>query len=421
MRRFLSWLAGLIGHRSRQDATPNEADLPARDKTRFALELYLQLKDSVGPYENVVCSPFGISVALALVHAGARGRTAAQFARVLHGLPDDSQWPATLTAFKERLLAGAKRSDCIVRFATGLWSSADRPLRKAFADAAARTYDAAVRETDFAHVETACSHINQWIVEATLHLAQAVVGRTEITPAARLVLINTVGFQGFWDSPFGPQQTIEEPFWVAPHAKVSVSMMWQRGRFAYHQFPFHFADRVQVLELPYVGKALSMVLFYPEGTDGIFELERTLGRQKGKLDSWLGRLREQDIDVALPKFTVGSRFNAGEDFSEMGLADACSDSHADFAGMRPERDLHLSHVFHQAFVAVDEQGKGGAPPNAGAANGAASAAPARRIIPVFRADHPFLFLIHERASGQILFMGRVMHPPAPAPKAAGVP
>jgi serpin B len=420
MRRFLIWLAGLIGHRAGPPVTPDEADLPARDNTRFALELYLELKDSVGPYENVVCSPFGVSVALALVHPGAGGRTAAQFARVLHGLPNDSQWPATLTAFKERLLAGAKRGDCIVRFATGLWAPADRPLLKAFADAAARTYDAAVRETDFAHVEIACSHINQWIVEATLHLAQAVVGRTEITPAAQLVLVNTVGFQGFWESPFGPQRTIEEPFWVAPDAKIPVSMMWQRGRFAYHQFPFHFADRVQVLELPYAGRALSMVLFYPEGTDGIVELERTLRRQKGKLDSWLGRLREQELDVALPKFTVGTRFNAGDDLCEMGLRDAFSDSRADFAGMRPERDLHLSHVFHQAFVAVDEQGPGGAPPHAGAADRAASGSPSRRIVPVFRADHPFLFLIHERASGQILFMGRVMCPPAPD-KAAGAP
>jgi serpin B len=420
MRHFLSWLAGLIGHRSGPPVPPNEADLPACNNTRFALELYLQLKDSVGPYENVVCSPFGISMALAMVHAGARGRTAAQFARALHGLPNDSQWPAALAALRERLLAGAKRGDCIVRLATGLWAPADRPLQKAFSNEAERMFDAAVRETDFSQVETACGHINQWIVEATLHLAQAVVARSEITPAARLVLINTVGFQGFWDSPFDAQRTLGEPFWVTPDAKISVSMMWQRGYFAYHQFPFHFADRVQVLELPYAGKALSMVLLYPEGTDGIVELEHTLSRQKGKLDSWLGGLRSQEIDVALPKFTVGSRFNAGEDFSEMGLADAFSDSDADFTGMRPERDLHLSHVFHQAFVAVDEQGPGGAPPHTGAAGRATPEAPSRRIVPVFRADHPFLFLIHERASGQVLFMGRVMRPPV-SDKAAGVP
>ncbi len=413
MRRLLSWLTGLVGHHSEQHVTPDEADLPACHNTRFALELYLQLKDSVGPYDNVVCSPFGISMALAMVHAGARGRTAAQFARVLQGLSNDSQWPAMLAALKERLLAGSKRGDCIMGLATGLWAPPDRPLRKAFADAAAQMYGAAVRETDFAQAEAARSQINQWIGEATLHLAQAVVARSELTQAARLVLINTVGFKGFWDSPFDAQRTLDEPFWVAPHAKISTSMMWQRGHFAYNQFPFHFADRVQVLELPYAGKALSMVLLYPEGTDGIFELEHTLGRQKGKLDTWLGRLQEQELDVALPKFTVGSRFNAGDDLCEMGLRDAFSESRADFAGMRPEGGLHLSHVFHQALVAVDEQGAGEAPSNAGAVDSAAPGAPSRRVIPVFRADHPFLFLVHERASGQILFMGRVMRPPVP--------
>lgn len=413
MRHLFAWLSGLVGRRSGPPVASDEADLPACHNTRFALELYLQMKESVGAFENVVCSPLGISTALSLVHAGARGRTASQLARFLHGRPKDDQWPAMLAAFRERLLAGSMRGDCIVRFATGLWTPTDRPLLKTFADAAARTYGADVRGADFAHAETACGQINQWIVEATLNLAQAAVGRSEITPAARLVLINTAGFQGFWESPFDAQRTLDEPFWVATQAKTSVSMMWQRGHFAYHQFPFHFADRVQVLELPYAGKTLSMVILYPEGTDGIFELERTLGRQKGKLDSWLGRLKEQEIDVALPKFTVSSRFNAGEDLGEMGLRNAFSESQADLTGMRPERDLHLSHVFHQAFVAVDEQGAGGDPPDIAAAGRTAAGAPSRRIIPVFRADHPFLFLIHERASGQILFMGRVMRPPVP--------
>lgn len=368
----------------------------------------------------MVCSPLGISTALTLLYAGSCGRTAAQFARVLQGLPDDSQWPAALAALRERLFAAAKRGACIVRFATGLWAPADQPLQQAFADKAARMHDAAIRETDFSPVETVCGHINQWIVEATQNLAEAVVARNEITPATRLVLINTVGFQGFRDSPFDTERTLAEPFWSAPHAKISVSMMWQRGRFAYGQFPFHFADRVHVLELPYAGKALSLVLLYPEETAGIFELERTLGKQKGKLDSWLGRLQEQEIDVALPKFTVGSRFNAGEDLCEMGLNDAFSESLADFTGMRSERDLHLSHVFHQAFVAVDELSAGGTLPNAGVANSEPPGTPSRRVVPLFRADHPFLFLIHERASGQILFMGRVMRPPV-ADKAAVAP
>jgi serpin B len=412
MRRFLSWLTGKRVPSTEQNPAAGEADSPAKGNTRFALDLYLQLKDCGGPYENVLCSPFGIALSLALAQAGAHGRTAEQLTRVLEDTSDEKDWQAGLRAMRDRLIAGAHNDEYLLGLANGLWAPAGRPLRNEFSEAAGRSYGADVKQADFAQEESARTLINQWLRETTRQLFDAVVARGEITPDTRLVLINALCFKGYWAAPFGAQQTLDEPFWVNPHTKIIAPMMWQRGTFPYGQFPFHFADRVHVLELPYAGVEFSMILLLPEGIEGIIELERTLGRQKGKLDTWLGALRSQEVDVVLPKFTVGSRFQCADGLAEMGVADAFSREDADFSGMRPDGGLFLSHMFHQALVAIDEFGA----TDEAAVSGGDS--PARetgktppRPVPMFRADHPFLFLIRDRVSGQIVFMGRVMNPP----------
>ena len=410
MRRFLSWLTGTRAPSPEQNPATGEADSPARGNTRFTLDLYAQLKDCAGPYENVVCSPFGIALALATLQAGARGRTEDSLARVLRSTTDGGPWQTALAGLRERLIAGARKDDCNLGLANGLWAPAGPPFLKELGETVARSYGADLKQADFSQEEPARALINQWLREATRQLFDAVVARGELAPGTRLVSINTLCFKGYWAAPFGAQQTLDEPFWVNPHTKIIAPMMWQRGTFPYRQFLFHFADRVQMLEIPYAGVEFSMVFLLPEGIEGIIELERTLGRQKGKLDTWLGSLRSQEVDVALPKFTVGSRFQCGDTLAEMGASDAFSREDADFTGMRAERGLFVSHMFHQALVAIDEYGMDG--DRAGSDSGTARTdRTAPRPIPMFRADHPFLFLIRDRVSGQIVFMGRVMNPP----------
>ncbi len=408
MRRFLSWLTGRREPQPKQSAP--QPDTAATGPTRFALDLYMELKDYVGPYENVVCAPFAVSLALASIHAGARGRTADQLEHVLACAAAEGPWQSALTGLRARLTAVAEKEGFVLGLAHGLWAPAGLPLLKTFRKAVEQSYGAAVTQADFSQEEPARTLINQWLREATRQLLDTVVARGELTPEARLVLIAALCFKGYWATPFDAQQTLDEPFWVNPHAKIVAPMMWQHARFAYGQFPFHFADRLQVLELPFAGKELSLVLLLPEGIEGIIELEHTLGRQKGKLPAWLGELQRREIEVVLPKFAFASRFNMGETLGELGPVDAFSPQDADFTGMRSERDVSLSHVFHQVLVAIDEYGADFAP---AAGDGSGTARPDRatpRPVPMFRADHPFLFLIRDRVSGQIVFMGRVMNP-----------
>jgi serpin B len=415
MSGFLSWLTGKRGPRTEQSLAQPKAESPARDNMQFALDLYLRLKDCAGPYDNVICSPFSTSAALAIAHAGARGQTATQIAHVLRGTAAGGRWQAALAAVRDRLIAGAKSSGHILEIANGLWGPAGLQLRREFSDAAGRPYGAGFRQVDFSQEESARGLINQWAGECTRQLIQVVVARGEITREARLVLITAVCFKGRWAKPFGGEQTLNESFWVAPPVKIVVPMMGQRGRFLYNQFLYNFADRVQVVELPYAGNELSMVLLMPEGTDGIIQFEHALERGHAeRLQSWLSGLDYREIDVVLPKFTFGSRFDLHDTLSEMGLADAFAQDAADFTGMGPEQDLFLSRVIHQAVVAVDEAGGDvGAVAATGESKNTMPARPPQRLVPMFRADHPFLFLIRDTVSGQVLFMGRVINPPVP--------
>ena len=175
-------------------------------------------------------------------------------------------------------------------------------------------------------------------------------------------------------------------------------MMYQQGQFKYAE-----TDKLQILELPYKGDDLSMVLLLPKQVDGLAELEKSLTLEN--LNDLLGKLRKQKVEVYIPKFKMTSEFSLARLLADMGMPDAFSRK-ADFSGMNGTLDLFISAVLHKAFVEVNEEGTEAAAATAVVMKlkGAASAAP------VFRADHPFVFTIKDIHSGSILFIGRIMNP-----------
>ena len=147
-------------------------------------------------------------------------------------------------------------------------------------------------------------------------------------------------------------------------------------------------------------------MLLPDSIDGLPALEEKLNQKN--LTRWLGTLRNQKVDVFLPRFQLTSQFSLNHALEEMGMPLAFDQDHADFSGMSTEDKLHISAVVHKAFVDVNEQGT-----EAAAATGvvmAIRAAMVPRPPAVFRADHPFLFLIVDNRSKSILFLGRVVNP-----------
>lgn len=376
---------------ARAASAEGDARAVVRGNTAFALDLYDRLRAREG---NLFLSPFSASTALTMTLGGARGETEAQMARVLHlDLPRDRLHPA-LGSLGEVL---AREGPCVLRPANALWAQTGYPFRAEYRDLMAECYDAGFRELDFERAtERARRTINAWVADRTEGRIEEVLRPGDLSPAAALVLTNAVYFQGRWALPFEERFTGEGPFRTGSGGEVRAAFMHTAGR-----LPFAETDDVEILELPYDGERLSMVVLLPKDPAGLARLERSLTVER--LEGWLGKLEEVPLRVRLPRFRIETRFDLSRTLRDMGMTDAFDPRRADFSGMTGGRELFLSLVVHQAEVEVDEEGTVAA---------AATAVVLKRGAPPreFAADHPFLFLVCDRESGSVLFLGRVADP-----------
>jgi len=371
----------------------------ATGNNALALDLYARLRGEKG---NLFFSPYSISSALAMTCAGARGDTAAQMAKALHFDLEPEKLHAAFGRLTSELNEVGKKLDFELRVANALWVQQGYRLLADFLDLTKSAYGALPHDVDFAKAtEAARQTINRWVEEQTKDKIQNLIPPGTLSAAARLVLTNAIYFKGRWASEFFKDFTLDLPFTLASGEKVSVPMMNQTAAFGYRK-----GDGFQVLEMPYKGRALSMAVFLPAKADGLPEFEKSLTTES--LGRWLTGLQEQQVIVTIPKFRVTSAFLLGETLRAMGMADAFALPPADFSGMTGRKDLFIGAVIHKAFVDVNETGTEAAAATAVIMEGGAP--PREETKPVFRADHPFLFLIRDNRSGAILFMGRVTNP-----------
>ncbi len=360
--------------------------------TEFALDLYQRLRTREG---NLFFSPYSISTALAMTYAGARGETARQMAQVLRFLLDQEQLHPAFAWLEAHLAEVQKKGYVQLRVANSLWPHMGSALLDEFLTLTKRYYGVLITEVNYGDAEGARCMINAWVEQETENRIKELIPGGMLDASTLLVLVNAIYFKGDWASQFERDLTQESPFWVTLKERVPVMMMAQQHRFRYGKF-----DGLQVVELPYAGEDLSMVVILPNEIDGLARLEMDLTVEK--LDRWTSRLWERAVSVFLPRFEITLPFDLTETLRAMGMVDAFEN--ADFSGMA-EGLLFIAAVLHKAFVKVDEEGT-----EAAAATAVIMTRGAPEPPPVFRADHPFLFLIRENATGSILFLGRVVNP-----------
>jgi len=378
---------------------------------QFALELYAKLRGKEG---NLFFSPYSVSTALALTYAGARGQTEAQMTNVLHFpvitkpgtelsstlIPDRQKFASVFAKIIKDLNDKGKKGGYELRIANALWGQKDYGFLEEFLELIKTNYDGQLNEVDFIRAtETARKTINTWVEKKTNDKIKNLIQKGVLDSMTRLVLTNAIYFKGSWARQFKEDRTKEAPFTLADGRKVDVEMMNQTGQFSYME-----TEDFQALELPYVDDELSMIILLPKEFDGLEEFEKTLTVEN--LSKWLGVLRKLEVIVSVPRFRMTGQFGLASVLESMGMIDAFSPD-ADFSGMNGKKDLFISAVIHKAYVDVNEEGTEAAAATAVTMK-LTSVGPAR--IPVFRADHPFLFLIQEKQAGGILFIGRVTDP-----------
>lgn len=356
----------------------------------FALDLYRELATQSDG--NLVVGPHSVWTALSMVFAGARGETAAEMADVLHfDRPQDEITPL-LNALD---LALASRNDpgaVDLRVANQVFAAPGLPLIDSYLTTLTRDFGAPLAELAFSDPEAARQVINGWVADRTNDRIKELFPPESLDPSTVMVLCNAVSMDAAWTYLFDPVNTTVEPFTLADGTPTDVAMM----HFGLY-LPLLVEEGLAAVELPYGKGDLSMVVILPEDLNAF-----AAGLDPKGLDRIFGAIEEQGIHLSLPKFSFDSDLGLDHTLKAMGIRSAYDPGTADFSGMTGAAGLWLQTVQHDAFIEVDENGT-----EAHAATGAAMAASHG---PTIMFDRPFFFVIRDRPTGAILFLGRVSDP-----------
>jgi len=378
-------------------ATPAGINSVINANDQFALDLYSQLKNSEG---NIFFSPYSISTALAMVYDGARGKTADEIQSVFHFPTDGDLRKSSFAAIHNQLnKADAKYK---LNIANALWAQNDYKFLNDYLTTVQQYYAGKATNVDFKNsTEEARQTINKWVESKTNNKIKDLFPQGSLNNMTRLVLTNAIYFKGTWITQFEKSQTKDDDFRVSSADTIKVQMMRRTDKNS--KFNYTEDDNIQILEMPYEGDKLSMMVLLPKN-DSLSSLESSLSLEK--INDWRNKLQEQRVYVFMPKFTFDTKYSMDKTLEKIGMPTAFT-SNADFSGMDGTQNLFIQKVIHQAFVNVNEEGT-----EAAAATGVSmvtkSAMPQQSII--FRADHPFIFTIQDKDNGNILFLGRVVNP-----------
>jgi len=388
-------------------AEGNSTGIIADANNQFAFSLYSVLaKDRDYAGRNLFFSPFSLSSAFAITSEGARGKTADEIRSVFHFPENDT----VLRSGFSGLDAIFSSSDTAysLRTANALWAEKTYPFLPEYVSTVEHSYGAKTTNLDFInHAEESRNVINTWVENRTENRIRDLIPPGVIDPMTRLVITNAIYFRGDWVKQFDKNQTTDTDFRTAAGTAVKVPMMQRTDEEA--QYRYAENNDLQMLSMPYghtTGNQLSMIVLLPR-SDNLSVTETSLN--SGMLSALQQSATLRRVIVYFPKFTLETKYSLPGMLKGMGMPIAFSSS-ADFSGMDGSRNLSISDVIHQAYIDTDEKGTEAAAATAVVMVAMAAPFGHTEEIPVFRADHPFIFLIQEDKTGAIVFMGRVVNP-----------
>jgi len=368
----------------------------------FARDLYGRLSDGDG---NVFFSAYSVHAALLLGREGARGETREQMDKVLRlgGIEPGAGYLALRTALRAPEVTDytakprAKVPAYLLEVANAMWGQHGYAFEQPYLDRLAKVYGAPLERIDFGDGPAARKRINDWVAQHTHDKIKDIVPEGMPHPLTRMALANAIYLKAPWADPFLVRGTKEGDFTGVDGTKSKAKLMNRMGG-----YPYAEVGDTQILELPYRGRRLSMIVYLPKTHDGLGAVEKQLRR--GDLDvARTSRL----VDVKLPKWKFTSTFDLTPVLPAMGMPLAFDPLKADFSGLTKTEKTHIGLVLHKAFVAVDEAGTEAAAATVMMWKGGEARPQEPRA---FHADRPFLFEIRHTTTGAILFAGRVTRP-----------
>ncbi|NHJ87835.1 MAG: serpin family protein [Asgard group archaeon] len=362
---------------------------------KFAFELYNKL---IKNKTNLFFSPFSISTALAMVYVGAKDETAKQIEEVMHFTLNKKRLAVEYEKFIGNFNQERASNKAELMLSNAQWFNLEFKLLEDYIYTIETHFKGMLSEVDFKDEENTLEIINSWVQKNTKGKIAKILD--EINPDTMLLITNAIYFKDKWLKPFDEKKTKEEPFYITKEKKVLVDMMHEKQNYSFRNYPNY-----QILKIPYRDPDLSLVIFLPRDIEGLVNLEKKL--LTSDLDTIINDIQSQEVEIFIPKFILKDAMKLSKEFQEMGMKEPFS-TRADFGGMS-ETQLAISEVVHKSFIEVNEEG-----------TEAAAATAVEMVLGygfaekkeknIFRADHPFLFMIYSYKTNLILFMGRMVNP-----------
>lgn len=372
---------------------------------RFAINLF----NNLGQNQNLFFSPFSISTAIAIAINGARDVTLQSVKNTLKINTDLPSYNIDFKSLLTKLNIDRKKDSIELSLANSLWMQQDFNFNKSFVEIAEGYYNSELNQTNFKlpdELEKSRIKINDWVEEKTKNKIKDLIKPNILDTTTRLIITNAIYFKGRWLYQFDLGQTVKEPFY-SDDEKISTDFM----KLNETSCKYYEEGEFKMIELPYLGEEFSMIIILPDMKDGIDNLESNFSLEN--YTEWTKNLKQEIVDVSIPKFKLDSEFKLSQVLSQMGMQIAFSDE-ADFRGMVDDSNkvdnLKISDIIHKSFMDINEAGT-----EASAATAAFFVYPVELTPPVenkkfFKADHPFIFLIKENSTNTILFLGRMINP-----------
>ena len=363
----------------------------------FAFNLFRELSDR--NEGNLFISPYSIFTALAMTYEGAKSDTSDEMADVLNVKQDNETFHLYMKNLYEAL--NNEKTDYNIRTANALWVQKNLFLLESYLNIIREFYGGDATEVDYSKPTEAAAIINRWVENQTNGLIKDLITESSISPLTALILTNAIYFKGIWKTQFDPVNTTNRTFETSSEGTIDVPTMTLVN--TYDVFNYTEMDESQILELPYTGGDISMIVLLPKNND-LSSIIDTIDRDK--FSEWMDSMIETKVDVYLPKFKVETTYSLNDYLIDLGMSIPFT-SAADFSGITGGKDLFISNVIHKAFVDVNEEGTEAAAATAVilelTMNGESS-----RI--VFDCNHAFLYLIIHKQTETILFMGSIDNP-----------
>ncbi len=359
----------------------------------FSFGLFRQIaaakKDS-----NAFTSPLSASMALGMTMNGASGAT---YTQMKSTLGFGSTTDADINASYKSLIALLRGLDPTVdfRIANSIWYRSGFPFEQPFLDVSKSAFDATVTGLDFSS-PSAVTAINDWVSTATAAKIPKIIDKIDGDQV--MFLINAIYFKGSWRDKFDPAETKDDTFHGIA-GDQPMKLMHRHGKLS-----FAFTTQFAAADMPYGNSAYSMTVLLPNPGTTIDQLAASL--QSSTWTTWMGQFHEMTTDIWMPKLKLEWQRELNDDLKAMGMRDAFIPDGADFTRMSSTqgRHLYIDKVKQKTYVDINEEGTE-------AAAVTSVGISVTSLPPSLRVDRPFIFVIRERLSGTILFMGKIVRMP----------